>query len=172
MISCNTLSGILYPKVFFSFHSIGVQPPSNANDRLVAGAEFPQTFTFSFSQVGNSFKTTFIPTIFVDQLFNTLYIKEMSYEWDNKNGILIKNKSFNLSTGSYISNNNWYWLGGIHNFLRINFENIFTGIKSGDNFIFKLFITYSFDDSKEQTQILEYNVIATKGSYTSPFIVR
>jgi len=169
-VGCNSFSGILFPKVHFSITPVGIQPPCNANDRLKAGDLYPQTFTFLFSQAGNSFTAGFIPTIFVSKPYDTLYVKEMKYEYDNNTGIFIDNKIYKINTDSYITFDDWYWIRGIGDFLDVKFEKIFFNKKPGDKFAFKITIIYSFDNTVEQVQVLEYDVVATKGTYTSLFM--
>jgi len=149
---------------------LGEQPPSSASKRLIAGDEYPQNFTFFFSQAGNSFTAYFVPTIFVDKPYNTLFVKEMKFEWESKTEILLKDTSFNMPVNSYISQNDWYWVCGIGDFYSVKFEKLFKGKKPGDEFIVKLTLVYSFDDEPEKIQVLEYEVTALKNEYTSIFM--
>ena len=170
MMSCNSFAGILFPRIKFSFSPVGEQPPTTASERLNAGAKYPQTFKFYFSRAGNSFQYYFVPTIFVNKPYRVLHIKEMKYEWENNTGIFFENRSFELPVRYYITQNDWYWLGGIADFFNINFEKIFKGKKQGDKFLFRLIIIYSLDDEPENTQVLEYNVTAIKGEYINYLI--
>lgn len=169
LMSCNMFAGLIFPKIRFSFWPM-YAPPSSANERLNAGAEYPQTFTIFFSQAGNSFNAYFVPTIFVNKPYSVLHIKEMKYEWDDNTGIFLKDRSFNLPANNYVARNGWYWLGGIPDFFHVNFEKIFKGKKADDEFLFKLILVYSFDEDHESTQVLEYKVTTLKGKYVSPFM--
>ena len=171
IMSCNRFAGFLFPKTTFEFSPVGEQPPSLPDERLNAGAEYPQTFTFGISRGGNSFKYNFYTRIFVNKPYRVLHIKEMKYEWENNKGVLLKDRSFDLFVSQYVHNeqNDWYWLAGIgiRGFFhfKVNFEKIFKGKESGDEFLFRLILIYSFDDDPENTQVLEYNVTAVKGKY-------
>jgi len=162
LFACN---GISHPKIVFRFNSLDEGIPASANDRLRAGDEFPQTFTFFFSQARNSFRTYFVPTIFVQSPYEVLHVREMSYEWEGNTGTFIKDKSFQLAVNSYVTNGEWYWLGGIRDFHRINFGKLFRGKEVGDKFMFTITLVYSFDGGPENTQILEYKVTAIRGEY-------
>ena len=171
LLSCSIFRGILYPKIIYSFSPID-PPPDSANVRLDAGGDYPQVFTFWFTQAGNTFRAYFVPTIFVNTPYKVLYVKEMSYDWEGNKGVFLREKSFELPVDSYIVQNGWYWLGGVGDFFNTNFEKIFEDKKPGDKFLFKLALSYSFDDEPEQTQVLEYNVTTMKGEYVSPFMGR
>ncbi|MCL2791566.1 MAG: hypothetical protein FWD87_00600 [Spirochaetaceae bacterium] len=172
--SCGSriFAGIFYPKIVYGFSPIGEQPPCSANARLNAGNEFPQTFTFNIRRSGpNTFEYFFLPTIFVRNPYEVLHIREMRYEWEGNTGTFIKDKSFQLSVDRYVTNGEWYWLGvGMGGFAPrdINFEKFFKGKEVGDKFLFRIIITYSFDDGSENTQILEYNVTAVRGEFSFP----
>jgi hypothetical protein len=170
LTSCNTFAGLLFPKKVFSFHPIGQQPPSSKIDRLKAGSEYTQTFTFYFSQAGNSFTAYFVPTIFINNPYKILHIKEMKYEWEGNTGVFLKDKNFDLPNFNIPSENGWYWIHGIGVFFKVNFEKVFKGKKPGDEFLFTLILVYSFDDEPENTQVLEYNVVTFKGEYISLFM--
>jgi len=161
-------AGIFYPKVVFSFKSLGENPPSVADDRLSMGAKYPQIFKIRFSQAGNSFKKSFLADIFVDEPYKMLNVKELSYTWQEGEGVFYTDKVFEI--GGYLSANGWYWTQKLGEPLyRMNFEKIFKNKKPGDTFWFTLKIVFSFDDGPEQTQILEYNVVTVKKKYSPLF---
>jgi len=168
-MDCSSCAGILYPKVFFCFKSLGENPPSVADDRLSMGDKYPQVFKIRFSQAGNSFKKSFLSTIFVNEPYEMLNVKELSYTWQEGECVFYTDKVFEI--GGYLSANGWYWLGGLGKPLyRMNFEKIFKNKKPGDTFWFTLKIVFSFDDESEQTQILEYNIVTAKKEYFPPFL--
>ena len=169
-IGCALFAGISFPKIRFSFTQEGERPPSSAEKRLNAGAKYPQNINIRFSRPGNSFQYYFDTTIFVNKPYKVLHIKEMKYEWENNTGVFFENRSIELPVRDYISQNDWYWLGGGFNLFNVNFEEIFTGKRPGDEFLFKLMLIYSLDNETEKTQALEYSVTVLKGSYTSPFM--
>ena len=86
-MSCSC-AGISHPRIIYSLSPRGDSPPGNAQKRLGAGSAYPETFSFFFSQAGNSFTAYFIPTIFVNKPYEVLHIKEMNYEWEGNTGIL------------------------------------------------------------------------------------
>ncbi len=95
----------------------------------------------------------------------------MSIEWDENAKILLTDKKYDLSVEDYLTNGVWYW-GYVQGFYSTNFEKIFKGKKTGDTFLIKLKLLYSFDEEEEKEQILEYNVVVTEGRYISPFMGR
>ena len=172
LMSCNMFGGVLFPKVKFSFTDLGERIPSSADARLAAGAEYPQTFKFYFLPSGNSFTKPFYITIFINKPYKSLYIKEMSYEYDNGKGkgIFLSDKTFKIPIDEYLFFNGWYWGNSLGEpFFEVNFEKVFIDKKPGDEFDFKLALIYSFDEEPEETQIFNYNVTAIKGEYTSIF---
>jgi hypothetical protein len=169
-------AGVLYPKKFFTFPRMcdGECPPSGADDRLNAGAAYPQTFSFSIRQSSDSFKMSFLGTIFVNKPYKVLHIKELRYEWEGNRGIFSKEQSIKLSVNRYIAQDGWYWYGWLGNFFQCdffecNFEKLFVGKKPGDKFRLSLELVYSFDDEPEKIQNLEYIVNVHKGKYI-PFL--
>jgi len=171
-VACNTFSGVLYPKVRFSITSV-VDLPDNADMRLEFGDRYPQTFSFDFSQAGNTFEKYFVPTIFTKRNYRSLNIKTMEYEYENIHGIFLQDRYFILPENDYIEKNGWYWRRGVGGvFFSKNLEKIFKNKKPGDVFMLKILLTYSFDEGEEVTQLLEYNVHVVKGEYISPFMGR
>jgi len=159
-----------YPKTNYRFELIGGWPPGSANDRLQAGADYPQAFLFTFNRYKvNGFEYFFLPTLFVNKPYNVLHVKAMTYELEENIGTFMEDTSFNLSVDRYVTNNEWYWLGGIRNFFTINFVEFFKDKKPDDKFLFRIFLTYSFDNEHENTQVIEYNVTVLKGEYVFPW---
>jgi len=169
-------AGVFYPKTFFEFHNICEEPhgcpPFAIDDRLNAGATYPQTFDILIGRgsSNNSFNMSFWAHIFVNKPYNFLHIKEMSCEWDGNMYIFLKKQHFRLSKEGFDSMDNWYLYSWLNYFFEFNPEKLFTDKKPGDEFKLYLTLVYSFDDEPENTQILEYNVKVLKGRYVSFFI--
>jgi hypothetical protein len=120
--------------------------------------------------------------IHVEEQYQKLHIKEMSYEREGKTGILLKDKSYELYTEDWKLKLRYAYnpdkcdsIGGnyIFNLLEIkqhvrenvNVDKLFKGKKRGDEFKYTVKIVYSLDDEPESTQIMEYNVEVLKGRY-------
>jgi len=170
LMCCHKFPGIFFPAKDFVFSQLyqGPRPPSSVTERLAAGAEYPLTFTIHIGQGANSFYHTFLIEMFVNKLYGVLHIKEMKYEWENNQGVFIKDTDFIISPSSYFTQNGWY-LTRIRDNLRVNFEKIFTGKKPGDEFLFTITLVYSLDGGPENTQVLEYEVETRKGKYVYQF---
>jgi hypothetical protein len=170
------LAGITYPRKVFKFpiRCDGKCPPSSADDRLKAGAAYPQTIVLLLDQSGMNTKMYLLGTIFVNKPYNVLHIKELRYEWEGNRGVFAKERSIRIAADRYTTKNGWYWYGWLGNFFecdffKCNFEKLFVGKEPGDVFKLRLELEYSFDDEPENMQILEYNVKVFKGEYISPF---
>jgi hypothetical protein len=163
---CSACAGITHPKIEYFFYPLIDNPPSRAEERLAAGAAYPQVFTIFRPGVANSFTQKFLASLFVNNPYTKLYIYKMTGEWDTGNYIFLTDKVYNLDPEDYKTGNGWYWRGEI-NFIRlceVNLEKIFKK-KLGDIFYFKFTIEYSFNNEPAAVQIIEYEVVAKKGRY-------
>jgi len=161
-------AGIVYPKKQFMFVPIYEEgePPGGSSDRLNAGAAYPQPIIVYIRKKGpNHFEMFFATTIFVNKPYDTLHIKEMSYEWEGNTGVFVKEQNFKIFTNRYVTNDNWYWYNKLGGLPDVNFEKLFRNKKIGDEFKFSLKFVYSFDEEPENLQCLDYNVEVYKGEY-------
>jgi hypothetical protein len=162
-------ASMLYPKVVYNFHLPGGEPPYQPMERLAAGDRYPQTFFLVPTRGANFFKYSFgICDLFVRKPYDTLYIHEMSGEWEGKTKVFMKDKRFTMLPENYLSDNGWYWRNGVgaqsHKFLKEDFHKLFQK-EPGDRFSFRLTLIYSFEDEEIQTQIIDYEVVAAEGRY-------
>lgn len=163
-------AGILYPKVYYTFRIIGDIPPYQPMERLAAGDRYPQTFFLKPTRAGNYLTYSFgICDIFVRKPYSTLYIHEMTGEWDGKTKTFMRRKRFTMLPENYLSGNGWYWRKGFGTglatkFFKEDFHKLFQK-EPGDRFPFRLTLIYSFEDEEVQTQVIEYEVLATEGRY-------
>jgi hypothetical protein len=173
-IDMTPFAGILYPKRDFVL--LGVprdkQPPSAFDQRLAAGAAYPQAFNFSFNSqtLPNGYKTFFMASLFAKKPPEVLHIKKIAYEWEGGTGIFSRRKSYKLAPADrWFTNGEWY-IGYVSQcFPAVNFSRVFKGKEPGDEFLFRLTIVYSFDDEPENTQVLEYNVEVREYEWLPPF---
>jgi hypothetical protein len=153
-----------YPKIFFTVTETGDPIPIRADERFESGEKYPQEITFFFSQPDNTFIKYFVPIIFVNKPYRTLYVHKMSYEYDMESGVFMEGKSFSLP--NMLEKDGWFYTIGIRQrFFGINLEKLFLNKKIDDEFMLKIVICYSFDDEAVKEQVLEYKVKAFKGEY-------
>ena len=160
----------IYPKTTFDVIAID-GPPIAPSARFELTDQFPEPIILLITRAGNCHYSYFEPTIFTKEKFGSLNIRLMSYEYEGINGIFMENRTFILPVNNYMYKNEWYLINDIKKtFFRINLMKVFENKKPGDVFLFKIFLTYSFDNNEELTQVLEYNVTVFEGKYVSPFM--
>ncbi|MDR1445965.1 MAG: hypothetical protein LBI90_03595 [Treponema sp.] len=165
----NACAGITHPKIEYFFYPLVEKPPFRAEERLAAGAAYPQVFTIFMPGVANSFKQEFLTSLFVNKPYTKLYIYKMTGEWDTGSFIFLADKSYSLAPENYETGNGWYWRGNSKKIrlCEANLEKIFKK-KLGDTFYFRLIIEYSFDGEPVSVQIIEYEAVAKKGIFIAP----
>jgi hypothetical protein len=166
---CSACAGITHPKIRYWFYPLIDNPPYRVEERLAAGAAYPQVFTVFKPNAANSFTQEFLASLFVNKPYTKLYIHKMTGEWDTGNYIFLADKGYNLAPEDYKTGNGWYWRGDgkMIRLCEVNLEKIFRK-KLGDEFYFKFIFEYSFDDEPVTVQIIEYEAVAKKGIYTAP----
>lgn len=185
IILLTSCTGFLYPKIVFDFEELWDAPPSSATKRLELKDKYLQEIMLLFRQPGNKFKTYLDMRIFVQKQYKSLIIKEMRYHWDEGEGLFLKDAKFKLpeyvsETGSkpnhYFGKDGYYWTYQLQPVeikegdLFVDFQKVFKDRKPGEIFKASIEIDYSFDDEPVKQLILDYEVTAIKGSYTSPFM--
>lgn len=183
-------AGIFYPKIIFSFDNLDENFYWGAADKACDSAsESTPEINVLFRQPGNSFKAEFFPVFLTKKNYAKLYIKSITYIYENKEFTALEDAVFILPEKiigmdsneiGWITNGTYYWLNGwtakcenpndkSKKWPETNFEKIFKNKKAGDNFPFSIKIIYNFDEEDEKTLLILFTVIAIKGWYTSIF---
>lgn len=183
-------AGIFYPKLFFSFHNVNKNFDwGPANISVDKANENTPEINVLFRQAGNSFKCTFFPVFLTKKNYSSLHIYEIVYIYEGKEYLVLENAKFLLESqtreigspeNGWITNGTYYWMNGWEarpenpkdkskRWPETNFEKIFKKKNPEDKFPFSIRITYQFDDAEKKTIDIPFEVVTTKGSYTSIF---
>ena len=150
-------AGIFYPRWLFSFKSLDENFYWGPADKAVEMAT-GNTLEINiwFRHVSNNFYYELQPIFLTKKNYSRLYVREITYLYDEKEFIVLQDANFELSSNiisindddnGWITNGTYYWMNGwtaepedwndkSKLWPRTNFEKIFKGKKVGDSFPF------------------------------------